>query len=227
MRTHSSYNRAFSLLELLAVIFIIGIIAVFVTPVAGTLLRGSHLSQAEQILTDQVKLGRQQALIKNHNVQVRFIRYGDPETPGERANDPTTGFYRAIQLMEVLDNGAVVPLDKPQVLPVSVIVNPGTFSTLVSNPAMQPSTHARRDKAADGSGGDPQLARGVDWNYDFVSFRFRPDGTTTLDSNSGIVWCITLQNFTDPKTGATLPANFVTLQLDPVSGTVRLFRPSV
>lgn len=227
MRTHSSDSRAFSLLDLLAVLFVIGIIAVLVIPHAPAILRGTQLSQAEQILTDQVKLARQMALTKNHSVQVRFIRYGDPEMPGEKANDPATGFYRAIQLMEILDNGDAVPLDKPQWLPQSVIVNAGSLSTLVNDPAMQPPTRAAKGKSANGSGGDPAMARGIDWNYDFVEFRFRPDGSTTLNSNTGMAWAITLHNFNDKPAGANLPANFVTLQIDPVSGTVRLFRPSV
>ena len=224
---HSSKRHGFSLIELLVVILIIAIIAVFVTPAASTILKGSQLSQAEQILTDQIKLARQQALTKNHNVEVRFIRYGDPEMPGEQANMPSTGFYRAIQVFDVLDNGAVVPLDKPVLLPQAIIVSPGTLSTLVSHADMQPSKQAKKQKSSDGTGGDPGLPRGIDWNYDFVSFRFLPDGSTSLNSTNGVVWCVTLHNFNDRPSGNVPPPNFVTLQLDPVAGSVRLYRPTV
>ena len=231
MRTHPSENRAFSLLELLAVIFIIGIIAVFVTPAVATILKGSQISQAEQIITDQFKLARQEALIRNHNVQLRLIRFGDPEMPGEKAADPATGYVRAIQLMEVLDNGAVVPIYPAALLPQTVIVDRGTLSTLVNDSSLSTPVKAKQNTSTDGtgkiSGGDPALPKGIDWNYDFVSFRFRPDGSTTLNSTSGTIWCITLRNFNDNPSAGTLPANFVTLQLDPVSGTVRIFRPSV
>jgi uncharacterized protein (TIGR02596 family) len=227
MRTHASKNHGFSLLELLVVILIIGIIAAFVTPAATTILKGSQLSQAEQILTDQIKLARQQAVTKNHNIEVRFIRYGDPEMPGEKANTPSSGFFRAIQVMEVLDSGAVVPLDKPQLLPQSIIVSPSTLSTLVSHPDMQPVKQAKKQKASDGSGGDPGLPRGIDWNYEYVSFRFLPDGGTSLNSTNGVIWCITLHDHTAQPQGSVPPPNFVTLQLDPVAGSVRLFRPSV
>ena len=228
MRTHPSEKRAFSLLELLAVIFIIGIIAVFVTPAVTTMLKGSQISQAEQIITDQFKLGRQEALIRNHNVQLRLIRFGDPEMPGEKAADPKTGYVRAIQLMEVLDNGAIVPIYQPQILPQSVIVDRTALSTLVNDPTLSTPVQAKQARnVSDGSGGDPAMPKGIDWNYDYVSFRFRPDGSTTLSSTSGTIWCVTLRNFNDPPKGSTPPANFVTLQLDPVSGTVRIFRPSV
>ena len=228
MRTMPSKNRAFSLLELIIVIFIIGIIAVFVTPAASTILRGSQISQAEQILTDQVKLGRQEALIRNHNIEVRFIQYGDPELPGEKANDPSTGYYRAIQLMEILDNGAIVPIYPPQILPQSVVINSGNLSTMINDPSVQPPTTARQSRSTvDGSGGDPSLPKGINMNYRYVYFRFRPDGSTTLSTTSGTIWCITLHNFNDKPTGNNLPPNFVTLQLDPISGSVRIYRPSV
>ena len=181
----------------------------------------------EQILTDQIKLARQQAVTKNHNVEVRFIRYGDPEIPGEKANTPSSGYFRAIQVFEVLDNGAIVPLDKPVLLPQSIIVSPGTLSTLVSDPSMLPVKQAKKTKAADGSGGDPSMPRGIDWNYEFVCFRFLPDGGTSLTTTAGKIWCITLHNVNDAQSGGTPPPNFVTLQVDPVAGSVRLFRPSL
>jgi uncharacterized protein (TIGR02596 family) len=227
MRTQTSKNSAFSLLELLAVILIIGIIVAFTTPAVGTLLKGSQMSQAEQIIVDQLRLARQEALIRNHNVQVRWIRFGDPDNPGEKAGDPTTGYVRAIQLMEVLENGAVVPIDKPALLPQAVIVDRGPISTLVNDPSLSQPIQAKASRSADGSGGDPAMPKGVDYNYDYVTFRYRPDGSTTLSTTSGTIWCITLRNWNDPSNGTTPPANFVTVQVDPVSGTLRIFRPSV
>jgi uncharacterized protein (TIGR02596 family) len=231
MTTLPATNRAFSLLELLAVIFIIGIVAVFVTPAASTILKGSQLTQAEQIVTDQIKLARQMAVTKNRSIQVRFIRYGDPEVPGERRNDPATGFYRAIQVFEILESGAAVPLDKPQLLPQAIIMSPGDFSTLVSHTDVQPPMQANKAKVTDANGnttgGDPAIPRGIDWDYQFVSFRFLPDGSTNLSSTAGTMWHVTLHNINERPNGAAPPPNFVTLQVDPVSGTVRIFRPSV
>ena len=228
MRTHSSNRRAFSLLELLAVILIIGIVAVFVTPAISTILRGSQISQAEQMLTDQVKLARQLALTKNRSIEVRFIRYGDPEIPGEQKTNPASGSYRAIQILEVLDSGVILPLDKPQLLPQATVLNAGSLSTLISDGTMTVKHANAERQVVNGieSGGDPALPRGIERNYDFVAFRFLRDGSTNL-TQTGTAWCVTLHNMNDKPTGTNLPSNFVTLQIDPVSGAVRIFRPSV
>ena len=219
MRTSRAANHAFSLLELIAVILIIGIVAAFVTPAASTILRGSQLTQATQVLTDQIVLARQLALTKNCSVEVRFIRFTDPEIPNDLGPDGQPGAYRAIQCFEILDNGAKVPMDKPQLLPQSVVMNSGALSSLLNsnpNPPVGPDTQK-----------DPELPRGVKHNYTFVTFRFSPDGSTNLSAIGGAVWFVTLHNLNDTPTGSSPPSNFFTLQIDPVSGTTKSYRPGV
>lgn len=219
MRTSFAKNRAFSLLELIAVILIIGIVAAFVTPAASTILRGSQLTQATQILTDQITLARQLALTKNCTVEVRFIRYTDPEVPNDVGPDGQPGAYRAIQVFEMLDNGVGVPMDKPQLLPQSVVMSSGPLSTLLN---ANPNSPAGPD-----TNKDPKLPRGVDYNYTFVSFRYYPDGSTNLSATSGTIWYVTLHNMNDQPAGTQPPANFFTLQIDPISGTTKSYRPGV
>jgi uncharacterized protein (TIGR02596 family) len=227
MKAHSPGNHGSSLVELFIVTLIIVVMAVFGLSNPSSLFKGSQLSQAEHILTDQLKLARQQAVTRNHSIEVRFIRYGDPESPGERADDPSSGFFRTLQLLEVLDNGSRVPLDKPQVLPQGIVMNSGEYSTLLHHAHLPPPQRASRTASANSTGGDPSLPRGIDWNYDYRAFRFLPDGGTNLNSTNGVTWCVTLHDLAGKPTGARPPNNFATLQLDPVVGTVRPFRPSV
>ncbi|MEP6671090.1 MAG: Verru_Chthon cassette protein D [Chthoniobacter sp.] len=237
MNTSSSRIRAFSLIELMVVIFIIGIIAAFVVPAMPTILRGSQIAQGSQVLADQLNLARQYALSKNHPVEVRLIRFADPEVPGEVLNGvstPSNGAYRAIQILETLDTvdqstGDFVrlPIDKPQLLPQAVVLNKSRLSTVINDAGSFPTTPSQSTAGTK----DPELPRNISRNYDFVWFRFMPDGSTNLPARSNSdpngAWFITLLNMNDPTTGNTPPPNFFTIQIDPVSGSMKQFRPGL
>lgn len=233
-------SAGFSLIELLVVCAIIAIVIGFTVPAATTLIRGSQLTQASQVVADQIALARQTALSKNHAVEVRFYKFGDPETPGEDATKPATGKFRGMQLFEVLENGTTVPTGKIQILPTSVIMNEGALSTLISDTSKQPFKDASQDPSA------PELPRNVGRNYLYVSFRFLQDGSTDLpltsttgSSTSGggssatnLLWFVTLhssqlsQTLAEPVGPDKKGINFFTLQVDPVSGSTKQYRPT-
>ncbi len=208
----------FSLIEMIVVVGIIAIIAVFAVPAASTVIRGSQLTQASQMLTDQLSLARQQALTKNRAIEVRFYRFGDPEQPGEEADKPETGKFRAIQIFEVLESGVAVPLGKIQRLPSSIVINDGKLSTLVN------SEDASSDRAPKKPNEiDPELPRGVERDYEYASFRFLPDGSTNLMPTKN--WYTTIHSINDLVEEETPPANFFNIHIDPVSGTTKGYRP--
>ncbi len=211
-------RAAFSLVELLVVIAIIAIIARFAVPAVSGILRGSSMTQASQMLTDQFSLGRQLALSKNRAVEVRIYKYADPEVPGEVLATESTWQLRAFQLFEVLESGIVVPLDKVQRFPSGIVVN-GTsaFSSLIAGTG--------QTLKAPGTA-DLELPRGVGKNYKYVSFRFLQDGSTTLSPTQAGGWFVTIHNISDKPVGNAPPANFFTLQIDPVSGSTKSFRPT-
>ena len=127
---------------------------------------------------------------------------------------------RGFQLFEVLESGTVVPLDKVQRFPGGVVVNgTTTFSTLIAGSGQtlkSPTTN------------DLELPGGVGKNYKYVSFRFLQDGSTSLSPTQSGGWFITIHglNKNEQPTGTTPPPNFFTLQLDPVSGSTKGFRPT-
>ncbi len=228
-------SRAFTLIELVVVIAVIAIIASFTVPAVLTMLKGSSMTQASQLLVDQLALARQQALSKNTTVEVRFYRYGDPEIPGESAANPESGKFRAMQVFQVLPSGAAIPIGKVQQLPTSVIFSANlddpkqSFSSLFITEKLVTQDKVSNDKTM------PELPRGIKKNYEFVAFRFQPDGSTDLaptgSSASGVgVWFVTLHGIAEKplKEGGNLrpPPNFFTVQIDPVNGTTRVYRPT-
>ncbi len=213
-----SSRGGFSLIEMIVVVGIIAVIATFAVPAANTVIRGSQLTQASQVLSDQISLARQQAITKNRSVEVRFYRFADNEQPGEEADKPKTGKFRAIQLFEVLETGTPVPMGKIHRLPTTVVINDGKLTTLIDTNG----TSSQSPK--DPTNTDPELPRGVQRNYEYVAFRFLPDGSTNLMPTEN--WYATIHALTDQIEGDNPPANFFTIQVDPVSGTTKSYRPT-
>ena len=138
---------------------------------------------------------------------------------------PTTGQWRGIQLFEVVESGVAVPLDKPQRLPIAVVMNPGAASTsTLSSLILCAGTNSPKINNAGIT--DPELPRGVGKNYRYVAFRFLQDGSTNLSAAQAGGWFVTIHNLTPPVVGNTPPPNFFTLQIDPVSGATKGFRPT-
>jgi len=217
----------FSLLELLVVISIIGIIAAFTLPSASAVLWGSQLTQGAQMLNDQLVLARQTALTKNHCVEVRIYQFSDPGIPGEQAGNANAGKYRALQIFDIPNSGAAVPLGKVEHLPESIIIDSGnidsnkTLSSIISS--------GKQSDVPTSSDGNtlqipiPKVAKA----YNSVSFRFEPDGSTNLllSSTPGTNWFLTLHKQNDGDGLQTPPPNFITIQIDPYNGHVRTYRP--
>jgi uncharacterized protein (TIGR02596 family) len=231
MHTPSFRTRAFSLIELVVVISVLAIIAAFSVPAVTSMLQGSSLTQASQLLVDQMNLARQLALSKNTIIEMRFYRYGDPDTPGEDVTKPEEGQFRALQLFEVLMNGAAIPAGKFEEFPNSVTLSAnrekadsGISSLLDKGPLKTQDDLSKGDAYHKSL---PELPKGIKKQYEFVSFRFMPDGSTTLGPTT--LWYVTMHGINDrPKTKdgkVTPPDNFFTLQLDPVTGTTKIFRP--
>jgi uncharacterized protein (TIGR02596 family) len=217
----------FTIVELLAVVAIIALLTAFVVPATSNMLRGSQLTQAAQMVSDQLSLARQTALSKSHSVEVRIYQFSDPSMPGETVGAPGNGKYRALQCFEIQDSGAAVAMGKMQILPQTVIIDSGiassgsnSLSTIISSAQLSP--------------GVPTISHGTDAGYAAIpragtaynaaTFRFLRDGSANF-SSSASQWYLTLHNLTDGNALASPPHNFVTIQVDPANGHILTFQP--
>ena len=203
-----------------------GIIAVlmgFSGPAVSSLMRGSQLIQASQLVSDHLGFARQTALSKNRAVEVRFYRYGDPERPGEDATKPDTGKFRSLQAFEILETGSSRALGKMQTFAgVSVIIDSGpTLSSIIDKATGPTSTPSRTT----GTVLNYPIPR-VGLSYESVAFRFQPDGSTNLPpQTTAQLWFLTLHEVNKGDSLAKPPPNFVTLQINPSNGKIRTYHP--
>ena len=203
----------FTLVELLVVIAIMGILLALIAPAVMPLLRSVNINKAATMLGDELNTDRQLALTQNRDVEVRFYRVGSKTN----ANDLQ---FRAFRAFSTSGTSSIkAPLSAVKYLPEPVIFSgTATYSTLLDN-SVQPA----KDSLTQGK----ETLQGVGL-IDYVSFLFRATGGTNLTpvTGNGSNWYLTffLENAPiNPVTG--IPSNYVTAQIDPVTGRLRTYRP--
>ncbi len=207
-------QTAFTLVEMLVVLAIVGLIATLIIPAVTSILRGMQISQNGQLIESQLDLARQAALTNNRSVEVRLCQINGK-------------FSALLPLLVTTTVNTINPnqpvyqsLGKPTFISDSVVIDSGTgsgttLSTLVSpNGAVAAAPVTNYSNPPLGSYGQ---------NYSYVSFRFKPDGTTDLNQSS--LWFLTVHSATDPNPDPNPPNNYYTIQVDAYSGHVSQFRP--
>jgi uncharacterized protein (TIGR02596 family) len=239
----SNRQSAFSLVELIVVAAVIAVIIGFAVPAANNLIRGSQLTQGAQAFADIFAYARQYAISRNRQVEIRFYRYGDLDTPGELANTTSSWRFHGYQLFEIIENGAALPINKMQRLPKMVILSTGPTELYLSSTLLCPAlrgkfTQAALDKTTPEIpvtfSGDSNKATSVGRKYEFTSFRYLQDGSTDLPTSTKATaggagraddsWYVTLVGLNDNEVDINT-VNFYTVQIDPISGATKGYRP--
>lgn len=202
-------HHAFSLVELLVVLAIISVLAALGGPAIGSLMLGSNLSRAGQILEAQLVQGRQEAVTYNHGIELIFFNLTG-----------TARGWRAIQIWRVDQTATgttTTPLTKVSIIPDGVIICPdATLSPLLNLLTTQdPSTNPT---AITGTTTLPAFG-----TVQYVGFRFRANGATDsiIDTTHNFVTLVNANNYVV----GTQPSNYYTLQVNPTNGKVTSFRP--
>lgn len=195
--TQQKDAQGFTLVEMLVVLVIVAAMLALTMPAWFSLSSSMSLSQAGGSLADVLANARQSAIANNTPVEVRFF---DEETIEDDL------VVKKVGLLQQLPDGSYEGLPFFQ-LPAGIGISRDPKYT---------SFFSSDDNAE-------FLIRGEEDKDSYVGFRFRPDGETELPNGK---WFLTVI----PEQIATLETdevlrNFVTIQIDPVMGRVRVFRP--
>jgi uncharacterized protein (TIGR02596 family) len=208
--------RAFTLVELLVVLTIVAIVSALVIPSVGPMMSSYNLNQAGSMVSDELSFARQAALTRNADVEVRFYQTGTTA----KATDLQFRAFRSFLANSTAPTQAVA-LDKLSYLPGNVIIS----ST--ADPANSPSTFS---PLLDYTNHSTVLTTGTDTlpngtSATYVSFLFRATGGTNLVPVATLWYVTVCPENAKTVTTTGLPGNYVTVQVDPVIGQVRTFRP--
>lgn len=215
-------NRAFSLIELMVVLGVVGLLMAFAAPNLFSLISSSTLTGEGQVLRNQLTYAQQTAISKSADVEVRFFLMADPTSAR------TEETFRAFQLYQYNSEGELAPISQYFRIRTPVAIHP-VLSTLLDPKANSKASDdkkygilaptAGRAEAPSGDGGKLR-------STNYVAFRFRPDGSTDLPYRTGSqdTWYITLVQG-EGALQTQQPDNFLCLQVNPYNGQISEFRP--
>lgn len=198
-------RRGFSLLELLIVISVIGILLAIAAPNIFSLLNSQTLTGEGALIRNKLTLARQMSISKNADVEVRFFKVADTGNAAPQEE------YRAYQFFMYDRTGVMAPVSEAIWIKPPVLIDE-KLSTILS--------------FAEDKGTYDQFP-GVNGKTTapYVSFRYRPDGSTDLPgrTGSGDTWYLSLVQ--SVVGGGQLPDNYFVVQVDSFTGRVSEFRP--
>lgn len=204
------------MIELLTVIGIMSLLAVVSIPAYNSMTKASNLTTTAQEILNQLNQAQQTALTRNATVEVRFYRLPDYD----KASNSSLTRFRGMQLFILDSTGVATALNKPYYFPQWIVTatSPEVASLLNDTDKNGIKTTVETTPAS------TQKLGAFGANYSYRSFSFKPGGNTNLSSAALLL--LTVVNQKDATSGnAGLPLNYVTIQIDAMTGRVRIYHP--
>jgi uncharacterized protein (TIGR02596 family) len=198
---------AFSLLELLLVITVIGIIMGLTVPAVRSIGGGTEMTVAADLLVAQLSLARQTALAKNRNTELRL--YSFENEFGEKR-------FHGLQVFISQEDSSTnaEPVGRMLKLPSSACVDSGnTLSPLIA-----------QSPILSGSNLGVSIPK-AGLEYEAVSIGFRPDGSSYTTPAASSQNFLTLRPWRLEDAQTTLPSNYAIVQISKATGQIRSYRP--
>lgn len=215
-------RQAFSLIELMVVLGVVGLLLAFAAPNLLSLISSTSLSGEGQVLRNQLTYAQQIAISKSADVEVRFFKMPD------FSNARTEEAFRGFQLYQYNVNGELAPISTFFRIRTPVAIHE-SLSTLLDARASGATVKEKRYGFSAPTAGSAEAPAGEGGRLQptpYVAFRFRPDGSTDLPHRTGSqdTWYITLVQG-EGAIQSSRPDNYLCLQVNPYNGQVSEFRP--
>ena len=205
--------RGFSLIEMLIVVTVVGVLLAFAAPQLFSLVQSTSLTSEGTAIRNRMSQAQQIALSQNTDVEVRFFKMKD------EGNAETETAFRAFQFYRYNEYGQLLPVSQFFRIRPPIVINEPLSTLLHGNEG--------GSNALSPTKGTAQIPVVSDLKtFEYVSFRFKPDGSTDLPGRAksgGDTWYITPTK--GLPTDAQVPNNYFTVQLDPFNGRVTSYRP--
>jgi uncharacterized protein (TIGR02596 family) len=197
-RRNSNNAKAFSLVELLVVVAIMGALFLIAMPVVNSLLDANNVSRGGQMVADLVNQARQTASSRNRAVELRLIKVPSRSAKG----------YSAAQLWMTDATGQSREYDRAVQLPQTVVVAE-TSQLSQALPLM--------------SKGTMPSTVAVGGGQDYVAFQVRPNGLVTpaQEMKNCYVSVVSIRS----ADATSFPNNFAMVQVNPLTATPLVYRP--
>jgi uncharacterized protein (TIGR02596 family) len=212
MNKRRCLTLGFTLVEMLAVVAVAGLIIAAVGPMLFSTLNATKLTSAGDSIIGQISLARQLAVSRNRVIELRMYAYADAEAAGQEVE------VKAVMLAEAVaeagpagGRGNAVALTEVFYLPSGVSIAKTTnLSPLFSSDTLQNDQERFILKAS---------------NATYSSIRFFPDGRTDITEPANNSYITLGDSRLISGAGAKVPDNFYAIQIDPVTGRPKAYRP--
>ncbi len=219
-RIRKSVVRAFSLIEMMIILGLVGLLLAFAAPNLFSLLGSSSLSGEGTLIENQLTLAQQLAVSKSADVEVRFFNLIDESAA------QTEEAFRAFQLFQFNNEGDMIPVSQFFRIRAPVAIHEGLSTILSGREGSENDKRFGFSSPREGTYNAPAGAGGALVTTPYIAFRFRPDGSTDLPyrAEGDDTWYLTLVQGEGANQNND-PDNYVCLQINPYNGQISQFRP--
>lgn len=195
---------AFTLVEMMVVVVIVGLLLALATPGISQALAANRLTDAGEGLLFKVSLAQQLAVTENRPVELRLYKY---------TADGVDSFHAYQLFFQNQSGGVSTALENPTYL--------GEGSVVLATGSLSPLIAALNSGAQTVAQEEPFKSRSASYQ----SMVFYPNGATSINLPLRQSYLTLVQSADLGGEAGSAPANYYTLQIDPVTGRGRSYRP--